>query len=119
MHALPGSTAEIGLMVKPLAEVQAGGASMVMHLNYGSDGHGYVYRAVLESRITVHVFNPKPKSKKPRRRVFCVEGVETEFLTFEEAWMAVAKIDQAKADEIAWAAAAPKKKPAYIPGMID
>lgn len=103
-------------MTRPLEEVQNGGAALAMHLHY-NDGHGYVYRAVLEPRITVHKFSPKRKSKKPFSRVFMVQGIETEFLTFEEAWLAVDKIDRTAQQDAEWERAAPKKKPAFIPGM--
>lgn len=107
-----------GADVSRLEEVRAAGATMKMHINYG-DGYGYVYRCIGEPRISLSYGGPKGrKSKRKPWRVFLVEGVEEEFLTLEEAVAAVEALDQKAKDDVAWdAAAPPKKKPGYLPGM--
>lgn len=95
--------------VSRLEEIQAAGATLSMHLNFG-DGYGYVYRCVAEPRLTVHIQGPKGrKSKRQRSRVYRVQGIEDDFLTLEEAIAAVEKIDQGARDEQEWNAAAPRK----------
>lgn len=110
-------------MVKPLEEIIAAGARFEMHMNFGGSGHGLIYTCNAEPRISLSKGWRKARGKNARRenyRTFSVQGVEERFLTLEEAWMTVNKLDQAKERDAEWAAAAPKKaKPAYIPGMID
>lgn len=99
-----------------LEEIQAAGATLAMHLNYGN-GYGYVYRCIGEPRILLKIGGPKGRNSKfERYRYFVVEGVDQEFLTLEEAVAAVEKIDQAKANDIEWEQAAPKKvRPSGLP----
>lgn len=93
-----------------LEDIQKGGATLVMHLNYGN-GYGYVYRCIAEPRITLGYGGPKGrKSKFERYRRFLVEGIEDEFSTLEEAVEAVEKLDRTNKDELEWDKAAPKPK---------
>lgn len=107
-------------MAKTLEEIRAAGAQLVMHINFG-DGYGYVYSCIAEPRIGVSTGGPKGrKSKRKYYRHFNVVGVDSEFTTLEEAVLAVQKLDQAKANDAEWEAAAPPRraKPAAIEGMI-
>lgn len=101
-----------------LEEIRAAGARLLMHLNFG-DGYGYVRECIAEPRITLSSGGPKGrKSKKKAYMFFGVQGSDQQFLTLEEAVAAVEALDQKAKDDVAWnAAAPPKKKPGYLPGM--
>lgn len=99
-----------------LEEIQKGGATMVMHLNYGN-GYGYVYRSIVEPRITIGMGGPKGrKSKFERYKRFAVDGVDGSFHTLDEAIAATEKLDRDKERDAEWDAAKPVK-PAAIPGF--
>lgn len=109
-------------MADRLEEIRKAGAKIAMHLNFG-DGYAYVYTCIGEPRISISTGGPKKgrKSKRKYYRLFQVVGVDSEFTTLEEAVLAVQKLDQAKAIDAEWEAAAPPKrsKPAAIEGYGD
>ncbi len=105
-------------MVKSLQEIYAAGATFTMHINYG-DGYGYVYRCVAEPRCTMHIEGPKNrKSKRKKSQVFKIDDGR-EFLTLEEAHVALQAADVRMAQDAEWDKAAPRPKPAYIPGFLE
>lgn len=117
-----GAQQENRLMVKPLKEIQDAGARFAMHLNMGSAGHTMGYTAIADDRLGIRKGWRKARGEKKKTwfREFVVAGCPEPFLTIEEAWEALRKIDQQATDEAEWNAAAPKKpKPAYIPGWTD
>lgn len=96
-------------------ELKSGRATLITHINFG-DGYGYIYRSVVEPRLTIHVSGPKGrKSKRLRSTIYAIAGDDRDFTTLEEAFLELQKLDKAMADESEWDAAAPKKtKPAAI-----
>lgn len=86
-----------------LERIQAAGAQLVLHINYGN-GYGYIYKCTAEPRISLHIGGPKGrKSKRERYRYFRVG--DDEFKTLEEAVLAVEKIDRLAAQDAEWEAA--------------